>query len=267
MDNSKNNIEFFYEYIYPDFEKLVQNKKFKRVKIFKKLQYVNFYFSRYFSVLTYFVIHLLFIPFKFLDKVFFLKTEYFKNNSNGSSLFFRAAWSCLIVMVVIKSTQPDDSLLFQSIKTENLGIGIGIFFGLYWNARAVFTKKWDYAAGLFNKLCFELPFKSYSSLKEKRIAIHFLQVTLGIDLLLLEIWSHKSYYPCFREVLQVSILYQTFLESFSVTNSYINKDLILSLAVQNMDKIFSDEIQDHQKIVDILRIFQTDLSNYTINSN
>lgn len=265
----------FYHYLYDDF--VVTNSVCTKGKlfIFKKIPFLPWSASKGISWVVYGILHAVFAPFLFLDKFFFLKTEYFKNNTNGTSLFLRAIWSTfvlIILFVLIAKIFPGlCSIEILNGETAYKGLrdyalAIGLLFGLYWNARSVFTRKWDYSASLFNKLCFDVPFVKYKDVSTKRIAVHFHQSTLAIDLLVLEIWSHKSFLYCFREALELSVAYKCFAE-FYEERGHINKDIILINIKKEIELLYSGKTIHYSYIKKILERYQGDLSDFVVNEN
>ena len=141
-----------------------------------------------------------------------------------------------------------------------------LFFGLYWNARNVFTKKWDYSAAMFNKMCFETPFKTYKNQVYKSIAINFHQTTFSLALLLLEIWSHKSFVNSFSESVKIAISYKCFVKQFE-ENGHLDLEIIKLEVSREIDKLYENKYNEYGEISKTLSNFQNDLSSFVINNN
>lgn len=201
------------------------------------------------------------------ESIFFCKTEYFKNNTKGKNLFVKAVWTTALLIVIFILSYKHISINTKRLDAKSFGLFIAIFFGLYWNARNVFTRKWDYSADLFNKLCFDLPFRNYQSKTAKLITINYTQSTLAIDLLMLEIWSHKSFNKTFREALFNAIAYNNFKNEYKKNPNTLDICEIKRKTTADYVMIFNKKANNYNYIKNIISSFQSDLSDYVVNNN
>jgi len=266
----KKEVQYFFEYVYPNVHSMRDNYS-KKLVIFKKKGKIRFVIS----YLIYYLFELLSYPVKFFENLFFLKNEYFKSNTKGKNLFTKAIWTTFVILTLsilfklkpIKLTHNGVNA-FCGIEIKDMAFFAVLFLGLYWNARSVFTKKWDYSAALFNKLCFDLPFRNYPNRESKLITINYTQTTLSLDLLTLEIWSHKSFYYTFLESIHNAIAYSVFLEDFKKNGGKkINLNYIESCIKAEYEKLFSKDITNHEEVRKYLNTFNSDLSDYVVNNN
>ncbi|MFG1482915.1 hypothetical protein ABMA79_05985 [Halobacteriovorax sp. HFRX-2_2] len=257
----KKEVEYFFENVY--FEIFEIRNEFE-------VESFNLTKDSYFRIPTCFItlFSKVIVPIiNMLEAIFFCKIEYFKNNTKGKNLFIKAVWTTCLLILVFSLSYKNISISSNNLDPKGYALFIAIFFGLYWNARNVFTRKWDYAANLFNKLCFDLPFKSYKSKTAKLITINYTQSTLAIDLMMLEIWSHKSFHKTFLETLFNAIAYSEFKSEYEKNPSSINICELKRIITKEYSNIFNKKVNKYKKIKDVISTFQSDLSDYVINND
>ena len=154
---------------------------------------------------------------KIIENWVLWRRQKWKNNPRVNYLIYRALL-CLIVIVLflflilifvfifINPVVHFDSLgkEFKELCTlENIVHLTFILAGstsvVYWNMSHTFHKKWLYCAGLYNDIIKKEENKKNSSLKRK------MANALAIDLLVLDLWAHRSFSELFSDELKHAI--------------------------------------------------------------
>jgi hypothetical protein len=132
----------------------------------------------------------------------------------GNFLLLRSAYTTTIltvlgllaglafgVVLLRFGSDPNKSILdhLQSVFTSNEIKAVFAFLGAislsYWNMSNIFNRQWTYCADLYNKILQEGDDDARQSLK----------VSLAIDLLILDLWAHRSFRELFRDELFLAI--------------------------------------------------------------
>lgn len=160
-------------------------------------------------------------------KLLFLKVPYFKNRNSDSYILLKSLLLSIFILPILvlifyvfihllihlhstgnlnftfaSLSAVNDILNFITTYPRKIAIlWVPVLSIIYWNLRTKFAGQWMYCADLYNKI-------SYESIDTKNPReILYQRCTLALDLVQVDLYSHKSFSKTFNVALEKSIYY------------------------------------------------------------
>lgn len=144
----------------------------------------------------------------FIERFILFRLQYFKNNPRSNYLLIKAVGTILVIFFLAiflslaiyhalpVSVRPEVDIC-QYLKGNFYKILTGLIGAIslvYWQTAKMFQKKWLYCSELYNKIISINP-------KESEKIYRILSNALTIDLVILDLWAHRSFQELFRDEL------------------------------------------------------------------
>lgn len=129
------------------------------------------------------------------------------NNVSANLRFLAAAWVSSIVTGIVYLAPIKYSVEFDKIAFLFQVFG-ATFVVYYWNDRTAYYNKWSYLANLYNECLKANPFIPYTVEREKEKYFSYrnsLEHALAIDIIEMEMWSHRSFNDFLFEILKYDL--------------------------------------------------------------
>ncbi len=97
---------------------------------------------------------------------------------------------------------------------------------VYWNSSSLFNRKWTYCCDLYNEML-----KLERGSQSNELRYKKLKNALAMDLIVLDMWAHRSFKELFRDELEIAI------ESTSISELKKNEAIIKA----NLHKLTESE--------------------------
>lgn len=174
-----------------------------------------------------------------IERYVFMKRSWagYWNNVNANLRFISAFWfsgwitavTFFILYVCVK--QESVSLFFTKYALTGLKIFGTVFVAYYWNDRSAYYNKWKYLADLYNDYLKSPPYIPHQVYRSTVFSYrNSLKHALAMDIIEMEMWSHRSYRDFLYEILRDALI----AEEPSLKT--ISKDELLRCRICTMSK-------------------------------
>lgn len=189
-----------------------------------------------------------------IENIILCRWQSFKNDPRSNYLVIKSGFTVIIIFgliyilgVILYHIIPIsfETSMNGYIKNNLNKIIIG-FFGstslVYWQTAKMYQKKWLYCSELYNKIICLDP-------NEKEGVYRVLSNALAIDLVILDLWAHRSFKELFRDELKLAIDKEGDLKNYYLSkmiDGKLSESEAMAILQKHQYKLFKEQFNKNK---------------------